>query len=503
MPLLPLANVIVKGCFIGQSSIQGDEPFSVYHAQMDVSSIVRLLSQGNNPPLYEILLHYWIQLFGISAISVRLPSLIFSTITVWLLFKIGNKFFNRRVALISCIIFIFSNFQISLTHEARVYQLLGLLTAYSMFVFMEILNAPQKSTQQPSKHTHQKELFWKFFVLSIINTLVIYSHYFGFFVLIVQWLFLLIHRDLFKSMGRRFLLSTGFVALLYSPNILVVFQRFSESSSGTWISHPSGIGDAYNMIRTFSNAPIIAVVMILSFIVYFIKYFGNRGIQHPNVSKQFVTFWFIFVFLFMFVISFWIPIFYSRYLMVCAIGYVVFSAVVLDSIFEFAQRKSLPVIMVFILFTATVNLKDSNKVNVAEIIRLIKKNQTTNSVVYFSPDWFDINFILYYNQKTFENYNTKDIKKNMHEYMKNMNVFPIKTHSDIHLERNTLADKILFLDANSNYHNPKNQIKKTLDSSCRVLQILKFPENYSLTIYQRKDTNCLHTVPLEDVTDMM
>ncbi len=369
--ILVLINFLIKGIFLSSNSLGGDEPFSVYHAQMDIASIIKLLSDGNNPPLYEIILSLWVKLFGISEFSVRFPSLIFSSISVLFVFKLGTKYLNKHIGLYSSIIFIFSNYHILFAHEARVYSLLGLLSVVSMYYFMGVLHhiTAEIELDNKAKTTVRNNLI----ILITINILLIYSHYFGFFILITQFIFLVFNGKLILKYWLQLLICIFIIGLLYLPNIFIVLNRFIESSlNGTWVRVPNGVDSIYNMLRQFSNAPVVAVFCILILVSAFVKSIIYNKREQKSIQNRLVVFWFVFVFFFMFGISYLIPMFLDRYLMPAAIAFCLIVGISVDYLIRIHKYRYLIPTIICLLFVATVKPNITNKRNVKEAVDKIK-----------------------------------------------------------------------------------------------------------------------------------
>ena len=73
---LLVLNIVLKLAFLGTMPLANDEPFSLFHAQLPLAGMIDALKTFNNPPGFEIILHYWIDIFGISVVSARfLPML--------------------------------------------------------------------------------------------------------------------------------------------------------------------------------------------------------------------------------------------------------------------------------------------------------------------------------------------------------------------------------------------------------------------------------------------
>jgi mannosyltransferase len=464
-------NLIVKGMFLGANSLAGDEPFSVYHSQMSLSAIIRLLAEGNNPPLYEVLLHFWIKLFGISEFSVRFPSLLFSTITVGFIYKIGDKFFNRNIALLSCLIFIFSNYHIYLAHESRTYTLLGMLTSISMYYYMGII--------KDTVIAENKIPTSNFVMLGIVDSLLGYCHYFGLLILFVQFIYAFIYFQIIRTQLKKLLLTSLIIFLLYLPNIQTIIHRFQSSSGGTWITPLDGLNSLYNMLMYFSNAPLVTVFVLIVWISAIVYFFSQKS-KKINPLNGFVVFWFCMIFLGMYFVSFKTPIFLDRYLMPSAIAFPILIAISCNYILKNKKWHIAISMAMGILFISTVNPVSSNQLEIRECVTKLKQLKKQNTVVYICPDWLDLNFAYYYNQSYFKDYNDQQIKKNIYKYLGSDQIFPIQNSKQINLQKLNKAKHIIYLDDASNIHYPKNKIKEQLDQYFRLKRCISFKKNYTL-----------------------
>ncbi len=439
-----LLGFVVKGLFLGANSLGGDEPFSVYHSQQSLDHLVGIFQNENNPPLHFLILHYWIRFFGISEFSVRMPSLIFSVFTVLFIYRIGLRFFNLRVAVIASLVFTFSTYQVLYAHEARAYTLMGFLTAVSMFCYLEIIHSKNKSTWL---------LFWFF----LVNTLLIYTHFFGFFILFIQFFFMLLQRKLVTEFYRFLVLFVGVMLLTYSPYLLLILTRFSSAAGGTWVSPPTGINALYEMLRAFSNAPVTAVFTLAGLVIGLVGLILKRK-QNPNrLATRLILCWFYIPFIFMFVISFWIPMFLDRYLMFIAIGFPLLIAISTDFILQKPKFRLLIPGFICLLFIITVKPNKTNKRKVRETVQLVKQLENDQTLVLIAPDHFTLNFIYYYDRELFKSKDVEGAKKQLHE----RKLYCINSLEGVDYKH---AKRIILVDAASNFSAPNNNILNTLNA---------------------------------------
>ncbi len=103
---LILLAILSLGLFLriydlASESLWFDEGYFIALAKLDLFQIVEKGSQTSHPPLYYIILHYWINLFGDSEFSTRFLSVIFGFFAIFMIYKVGSLICDKEVGILS------------------------------------------------------------------------------------------------------------------------------------------------------------------------------------------------------------------------------------------------------------------------------------------------------------------------------------------------------------------------------------------------------------------
>jgi uncharacterized membrane protein len=184
-----------------------------------------------NPPLYWILLHFWVKVFGFSELSLRFPSLVFSFLSCVLLYITGKKLFNERIAIVASIFMGLSPFQVWYAQEARSYSMLLFLSLLSTYLFYKA-----------SKRDRNRE--WLFF--TIFSLAGLYTNYFFIFLILSQFLYFLLFS---KKASLKALIYLLLIPLGFLPYLSRFLSKFFAVWNGFWVPTPK----IFSLIWTVEN----------------------------------------------------------------------------------------------------------------------------------------------------------------------------------------------------------------------------------------------------------
>ena len=157
----------------------------------DFSSIIQNFSPFDfHPPLYYLFLKLWTNIFGYSEISLRFPSIIFSLISGFIVYKIGSLLVNKKLGFWAAVFFLFNPLIIYYSQEARMYMMTTFFVILTFYFFIKL----QKNLQtQNSKIKTQKLIFENNLLLMnlfiILSLFTFYGSIFFILTILVYFLF--------------------------------------------------------------------------------------------------------------------------------------------------------------------------------------------------------------------------------------------------------------------------------------------------------------------------
>ncbi|MCL5783771.1 MAG: glycosyltransferase family 39 protein [Patescibacteria group bacterium] len=296
-----------------------------------------------HPPGYFAILWLWGHIFGFSEISVRLPSVIFGILTVYLTYLIGKKLFTSRVALMGALLMALAPLNIYYSQEARMYSFAAFAATLSIYFLIKLLNREKFAREG--------------YILSIF--LVMYSDYIAYLIIPVQIIYIFLYQ---KDKIRQFLSALGLGLLSVLP-WLVIFPQQLQAGRSTAISLPgwkevvgganiktAGLLVVKILIGRISFDPKMAYASVLvlassPFLVLLLKF--RKSI---NPKTKLLLFWLLIPPLSAFLISFFVPVFsYFRFIFILPAFYL-FTAVLIN---KFSLKWS-QILVGFIVFSEIV-----------------------------------------------------------------------------------------------------------------------------------------------------
>lgn len=465
-----VVNLLLKLLYIDARDVAMDEPFSIWWAQHSLPEIWQMLKSENNPALHFFLLHYWIKAFGISALSVRLPSVIFSAMTAGLVFLLAAKIFSKRTALFASVFFTLSTLQMLFAHEARVYAIFEFLALWNVYLVI-------KTIEQPTKN----ELFWW---LLLCDILLVYSHYFGWLVVIMQTLWLLLHPER-KNLWKSALTVLVVLMAAYTPNWITFFNRFSASASGTWVHTPDWT-ELYGNINRFVNSRYVSMVIIAMGLIgsgYFLfkhKLKSLIGDLRQNPTLIFLSLWFGGAWGLMFLASLKLPVFLDRYLLfLTPVLYIIIAG--------FFHHLKLPkwvgifcntgiAVCMLIFFQPN----PDNHRRIGELTGKIRQMQTNESVVLISPEYAQLEFAYHYDRTIFAQYDSTTLR------LQQNNIYPVRQLTDVPDSILNSADKIIYVDCGTIFALGSDATAEELKNKYTLTETSSVYSIYNITTFTSK-----------------
>jgi mannosyltransferase len=300
------AGTLFRMHLLTRRNLWVDEAASVIFAQLPWRNFWRALwNYEANMSFYYLLLRGWLHL-GDSETVVRGLSVLFGVAVIPATYLLGERLFGRRAALASAALSAVNIFQIRYSQEARGYSLVMLLVVLSTYFFLRAIDSPSQKR------------YWVGYVL--ISVLAIYSHVFVYLVVLAQWLSLGYAR--LRLIDRRAIFWTvaGFILLTMPMN---AFLLLKDQGQLNWVPRPTVqlLLEFADFITGNGGIALLAAYTALCLAAVFWPP-AAEGPGSPRFDERWrvslVASWLVFPIASTLLVSFFKPVFYDRFMTICA-----------------------------------------------------------------------------------------------------------------------------------------------------------------------------------------
>jgi mannosyltransferase len=265
--LAALAAGVVLRCWTA-SPLWLDESLSVNIARVPLSQLHEALRQDGAPPLFYLLLHGWMTVFGSGDVAVRaLPELL-GLLALPLVWLCGRRLGGREVAWTSLLLVASSPFAVRYATETRMYSLVLLLSAAGYLALARAWEAPTPL---------------RLAGVSLVTAALLYTHYWSVFLLAAVAGLLLALRSRSSLLCLGAVAAGGALFLPWLPTFL-----FQAAHTGAPWARPAGYDAVLGSVTEWAGGD-TAQGQVLSLVLCglaLLAVFGRRRGEHRVVLER-------------------------------------------------------------------------------------------------------------------------------------------------------------------------------------------------------------------------
>ncbi|UVL40673.1 glycosyltransferase family 39 protein [Pseudomonas sp. B21-040] len=348
LPILAL-SALVRFYDLTAAAIWGDEGSSLLLSQYSLADIWVHAAHDVHPPLYFLLLHGWIEVFGDGIFSIRCLSALPGIVTVWLGVWLMDLIATRRAALLAGFLLALLPTAVRYSQEVRMYSLLGLWLIGATIALVYWIRYPRRT---------------RYLVAYVLlMSAAFYTHYFTALCVLCHWLYLGLIRVLpiyrLRVIQRPgWWLANGAIVLLYLPwvpNLIDLIQHLDQLKANGDVGWelPVTLGSLPSMIWSMLTqddgetlpTPIFITMPLALLAITGVALARDRSVIRGSVLLVSCA---ALPLLLVFGVSFITPVFVERYLTAYMLGLPMIVALAIDRLYSGLRVLALTVLMLFV-----------------------------------------------------------------------------------------------------------------------------------------------------------
>jgi len=269
----------------------GDEAWTSLISQLPYLQMLKTTAADFHPPGFYTIVELVYKFLPPTEIVTRSISIFFYILTIFMVFKLASETRGKTFGFLSCAVVALNPIFFRYAFEARNYTMFAFAATASIY-FLIKLSALQPFGIAQGGQVQGKRNFWLYILFVFFTALGIYTHYYMFFVLAAQGLYLvLFDRKIFWKIAGAF----AVVGILYLAWVPFLLGQLKSVSSDYWISqidwkhtHFEALlrilgGEDKNILR-----PVLFWLSISLGFIGFLQHLRQRTFEKPYIL---IWFW--------------------------------------------------------------------------------------------------------------------------------------------------------------------------------------------------------------------